>query len=410
VTGADLIRATGLMPDGPGVLGRPIRSTGPGVFVVELAAPLPRAPIDLAVVGKWIEKLPDLLLDRARPTSKDLVARLAAFWVPSATVLYVGSTERSIAGRVQAIDRHILGDRQPAAASQWLKTLRTDALRVWWAGTDEGQLYEDGLLDAFAAAVPPEERAALFDATVVLPWANLRRPTGERRTTGITGSVVPEPAGAPPPPSRVVELPPGNADGLPEARATGTTRRTNVVPPPARGVRAPRARTPAGRSTRLPASAARPPAEALELTPDGLARLQAELAELTQVKRPAIVDRVARARELGDLKENAEYHSAREEHSFLEGRVQAIEAQLRRGVVVAAGDASRVGLGSRVLVETDGDEMEYTIVGPAESDPPSGRISSVSPVGRALLGRVAGDEALVTTPRGQVRYRIVSIA
>jgi transcription elongation factor GreA len=416
-SGAALLRAVGLMPDGPGVLGRPIRAGGSGVYVVELPAPLPRAPLDLSLVGKWIERLPGLRLDGQPPTSKALAARLASFWIPSMPVLFVGSSEKSIAGRIQALERHVLGDRQPHASSQWLKALRIDGLRVWWAATDAPEEYEDAVLAAFGERVPAEERAALPDTSVVLPFANLRTPSGGRKATGITGAVVPEDRAAPPPPTRIVELPPGDADGLPEARNAGTTRRTNPVPPPPAGVRRPKATTPRGRSTavggRAPsptaAAASRPPVEGVQLTPEGHARLVEEHRVLTQERRPEVIERIKRARELGDLRENADYTAAREEQSFLEGRVQAIEAQLRFAVVVAPSDGSRVDLGSRVVVEQDGEEQAFTIVGPAESDPSNGRISSVSPVGRALLGKAAGEEAVVATPRGAMTYRIVSI-
>jgi transcription elongation factor GreA len=398
------------MPDGPAVLGRgQIRASGPGVYVVELANPLPRAPIDINVVGKWIERLPGLHLDGERPTSKALAARIGAFWIPSSPVVFIGSSEKSVAGRVQALEHHVLGDRQPHASSQWLKTLRIDGMRVWWARTDAPEEYEDALLAAFGESVPAAERAALHDSSVVVPFANGRTPSGARKATGITGAVVPEERVAPPPATRVVDLPPGDADGLPEARNAGTTRRTNTAPPPPAGVRRPRAATPRGRSTTVTPPAQRPAVAGVQLTPDGHARLIEEHRQLTQDRRPEVIDRIKRARELGDLKENADYTAAREEQSFLEGRIQAIEGQLRFAVVVAPTDGSRVALGSRVTVEQDGEEQVFTVVGPTESDPSSGRISSVSPVGKALLGRAAGEEAVVVTPRGQTRYRVVSI-
>ena len=140
--------------------------------------------------------------------------------------------------------------------------------------------------------------------------------------------------------------------------------------------------------------------------------MRAELEELSNVKRPAVIARVRTAREHGDLKENAEYHAAREEQSFLEGRIQALEARLRTAVIVEAPSAgSRVGLGSVVTVEEDdGMVATYTIVGAAESDPRAGRISSSSPVGRALVGHAVDDEIEVATPGGSLRYRVVSIA
>ena len=148
----------------------------------------------------------------------------------------------------------------------------------------------------------------------------------------------------------------------------------------------------------------------MQLTADGLARLQAEHDELTTVRRPQVVERIARARELGDLKENAEYSSAREEQSFLEGRVQALEELLRNAVVVEVpSDANRVVLGSKVRTEFLDEEIAFEIVGSSEANAGAGRISDVSPVGRALIGRSVGDEAIVMTPRGEARYRIVAI-
>lgn len=417
VTGADLLRTVGLMPDGPAVLGRPVRASGGGVFVVELPAPLARGPIDISIVGKWIEGREGLLLDGERPTAKALGTRLQGFWLPSSQVLYVGSTQTSIGGRIAALDRHILGDRQPHQSSQWLKALRIEGLRVWWANTTAPEEYEDAVLAAFGESVPPEERAALYDPTIVLPFANHRTPTGGRKKTGITGAVPPEEKVAPPPPTRVVDVPAGAADGVAEARNPGTSRRTNTAPPPTPGVRRPRAATPVGRPTvaRAPRPASLPKntpraIEALELTPEGHARLLDEHRGLTQGRRPEVIDRIKKARELGDLKENADYTSAREEQSFLEGRIQAIEAQLRHAVVIQPSDGNRIALGSHVIVELDGEQTEWTVVGPAESDPGSGRISSASPVGKALLGRASGDDAVVVTPRGEVRYRVVSIA
>jgi transcription elongation factor GreA len=146
------------------------------------------------------------------------------------------------------------------------------------------------------------------------------------------------------------------------------------------------------------------------LTPEGEARLRAELDDLTRVKRPQVLARIRTAKEHGDLKENAEYHAAREEQSFLEGRVQAIEARLRSAVIVAAPVAgSHVGLGSVVTLDYDGDTVTFTIVGADESDPKRGRISSSSPVGRALIGRNKGDYVVVDTPAGEGRYRILDV-
>jgi transcription elongation factor GreA len=146
---------------------------------------------------------------------------------------------------------------------------------------------------------------------------------------------------------------------------------------------------------------------------EGIERLQAEHAELTGTKRPEVIGRIKAAKELGDLKENADYTSAREEQSFLEGRIAAIEATLRVATVIEtpAAAAETVSLGSTVTVEDEtGTQMTFVVVGSAEADPAAGRISNVSPVGRALLGRAAGDDVAVAAPRGEVRDRIVALA
>ena len=395
---AALFRAVGLMPDGPAVLGRPFHAPRAGVYVIELAAPMVRPPIELTRVGKWLERVPNVRLDGSRPTSKELAARVAAFWIPSATVVYIGSTAGSIAGKIAALDLHVLGDPRPHAPSQWLKTLRVDDLKVWWAATTAPQEYEDALLAAFGEAVPAEERSALPDTVVVLPFANLRTPTGERKKHGIAGASLPEEPVQPAPERRVVELAPGDAEGArPEPKSSGTIRRTNRRP----GTAIPVTRTTAS---------TKPEAEPTRFTAGGHARLEAELAELVRVRRPEVIARVKAARELGDLKENAEYASAREEQSFLEGRIQTIEAQLRGAEVAAEPYGSdRVVMGSRVTLEVAGVETTLTIVGTTESDPDAGRVSTASPVGRALLGKAPGDEALVRTPGGEVRYRVIAI-
>lgn len=392
------------MADGPAVLGRRVRAPGsPGVYVVELPEPRPRAPVDLGLVGRWIERVPSLRLDGERPTGKQLQARLAAFWLPSQTVLYVGRSPGSIAGRVAALERHVLGDAKPHPSSQWLKTLSVDGLKVWWATTDAPDEYEDALLDAFARNVPAAERSALFNPEPVLPFANQRTVTGQRKETGITGSTLPGEPAAPAPPTTVVDVPAGDADGArAEARGTGTVRRTSARAPGA----TPRA-TPSPRARKAPLG--RPAAEPVLLSAEGLERLQAEHAELL-ARRPGIVARIKAAKELGDLKENSDYTAAREEQSFLEGRVQALEARLRAAVVVdAVSGGDRVAIGSTVEVEIDGDRRRFTIVGTTESNVGAGRLSLASPIGRALLGRSVGEEAIATTPGGDVPVKIVGI-
>jgi transcription elongation factor GreA len=398
---AALLRSCGLLADGPVVWGRPVPATGPGVFVIELPAPRPTAPIELTRVGKWLERVDTLRLDGQRPTSKALAARLASFWLPSQTVLYIGASDVSIARRVAAMARTELGERRPFAGGHWLMTLRSlDGVLVWWASTDAAEEYQDALLTRFAGTVPASDRDTTSADDQVLPWAVLRRPTGERKATGLSGSLLAETPEPVPPPTRVVTMPDGDAEG-----ARGE-------PAPRRRTSAARTRRPAGTAPRTSleggGSVAIPVAEAL--TPDGAARLRAELEELTTVKRPQVIARIRTAKEHGDLKENSDYHAAREEQSFLEGRVQAIEARLRSAVIVEAPAAgSRIGLGSVVTMDDLGEAVTYTIVGADDSDPARGRISSVSPVGRALLGREVGDDVVVATPAGEQRYRILEI-
>ena len=392
-----LLRAVELLADGPVPWGRQVPAVGAGVFVVELSAPRTTAPIELTRIGKWLERVESLRLDGERPTSRALAARLAAFWLPSQVVLYVGATPTSIANRVRALRETTLGERRPHPGGHWLQTLTgLEHTRIWWAATDAIEEYEDALLAAFGEGVPAAERAALPDREVVLPFANLRTPTGARKQTGLTGSILTEPV-APAPPTHVVQLPDGDADG---ARGEPPARKTRAAPKAAssRGGVAPKA------------EAATRAAEQFQLTPDGAARLQEELRILTEERRPEVVARIRAAKELGDLKENADYHAAREEQGFLEGRIQTIEALLRGAQVVEAPSAgSAIGLGSTVTVEADGDEVTYVLVGTSEADPKSGRISVASPVGKALLGRGAGDEVVVRTPQGESRYRVVSI-
>ena len=389
---AALFRDVGLLADGPvvwGWPGRPVPARGSGVFVVELLAPLPRAPIELTRVGKWIERVDTLRLDGERPTSKAVSARMAAFWLPSQTVLYIGSSTTSVGGRIAAMQRTVLGDRKPSSAGHWLATLLpSTSMRVWWAGTEATEEYEDALLASFASAVPADDLAALPDRDVVLPWANLRRPTGERRATGLAGSLLVEEKAPPAPPTRVVVMPDGDAEG---ARGEPVIRKSRAV----RGSR--------------PAASSRAAASQVTLTAEGAERLRAELAELTG-RRPEVIGRIRTAKEHGDLKENSEYHAAREEQSFLEGRIQALEARLRDAVITAAPAAGEgAGVGSRVTVSIDGDEVQYTLVGSAEADPSAGRLSVASPVGKALLGSKGGDDVDVETPRGRVAYRVLKV-
>jgi transcription elongation factor GreA len=398
---AELLRSVGLLADGPTAWGTPVRSAGPGVYIVELPTPPASAPIDFAAVGRWLELVPGLTLDGSRPTGRELAARLHRFWLADQPVLYVGMSKVSIASRVSAYYRTPLGDSRPHAGGYWLKTLSgMDKLRVWWAETHAPEEYEDALLSAFAAGVAAEAAKALHDPAVVLPFANLQTAFGERKSHGIRGALLErEPSGPPTPAERVGAAQRAGVDGRALARAAGG-RATDGAP--GRRKAAPQKAAPTeGRN------AVRPPTR---LTESGLAALRAALREMTSVTRPAVVARIKAARELGDLRENAEYQEARREQSFLEGRVQATEELLRHVELIEGGsDDGRIRLGSSVDVELDGVAATYAMVGRTESDPSAGRVSTDSPIGAALLGRSAGDEVEVVTPSGRLRYRIVAV-
>jgi len=154
--------------------------------------------------------------------------------------------------------------------------------------------------------------------------------------------------------------------------------------------------------------------EAVYLTSEGKAKLERELEELVNVRRPALAERLRFAIRQGDLSENADYQAAKEEQAFLEGRIREIQQKLRHAVLIEkdhSGDG-RVRLGSEVtVVEMGSDEVEtYHLVGPTEADPSQGKISHESPLGRALLGRVVGDQIVVHAPVGEIRFRILEVA
>ncbi len=148
------------------------------------------------------------------------------------------------------------------------------------------------------------------------------------------------------------------------------------------------------------------------LTAEGVKNLRRELDHLVNVKRPALAERLRRAIQQGDLSENADYITAKEEQGFLEGRVQQIEAMLRRAVIIQEnGPTDEVALGSRVTVVEEGvEESEvFHIVGPAEADPANGKVSNESPLGRALMGRRVEDAVSVEAPGGEIVFQITAI-
>ena len=133
------------------------------------------------------------------------------------------------------------------------------------------------------------------------------------------------------------------------------------------------------------------------------------MKELTKIRRPDVVNRIKTAKELGDLSENAEYTSAKEEQSFIEGRIQEIENTLKHARVVEGKHTGVIGIGCRVKAMVEGDEDEFELVGQTESDPENGKISVDSPVGQALLGHKAKDKVSVETPDGSVVYTVTSV-
>ena len=148
----------------------------------------------------------------------------------------------------------------------------------------------------------------------------------------------------------------------------------------------------------------------VQLTQEGLDELQAELTELVDIKLPAAVDRVAKAREHGDLAENAEYHSARDDQALLEARIAEIEEVIKRAQVVKHTKSHTViGIGSKVTVTIKGKKTSQrliNIVGEFEADPGEGKVSAVSPLGKALLTHKKGDEVIVKAPAGEIHYQI----
>ena len=149
------------------------------------------------------------------------------------------------------------------------------------------------------------------------------------------------------------------------------------------------------------------------VTREGLERLKEELSELREVRRPAIVAAIAEARSHGDLRENAAYDAARHDQAMNEKRIRDLENLLRNALVmddeVRGGATDTVRLGSTVVVEVEGDEERYTIVGAIEAKPADGLISNESPVGKTLLGKRVGQAASVATPRGQTTYTVKRI-
>jgi transcription elongation factor GreA len=366
---AELLRSLGLLVDGPARWEAPVPSRSPGIFIVELPNGAESAPIDVIALRRWLERVPALTLDGAHPTPQELQRWLSDRWLASESVLYIGRSAKSLGARVSGMYATPLGGTKPHPGGHWLKTLSAlRDLRVWWAETDAHEEYEDALLTAIAGRNDGR-----------LPFANLTGGEEQSKADGL-------------------------ANSLSVDSATGANR-------PAAAAKQRKSPTTIRRaSPRLKAASTKPVAEPTALTAEGLERLTAELDNLRNNVRPEVIARVKAARELGDLKENGDYEYARKEQSFVEGRIQAVEAILRNGVVVDEGPIDdRARLGSKVTIETEGERLTYVLVGSAEANAGAGRISNISPVGRALVGARAGDNIVVQLPGGVVDYLVIEV-
>lgn len=149
------------------------------------------------------------------------------------------------------------------------------------------------------------------------------------------------------------------------------------------------------------------------LTKEGLQELKKEFEELSKVKRPDILSRVSQARSMGDLSENAEYVAAKDELSFIDGRIDELEELLKQAVlIVESGSKSSnhvIKLGSKVALNVKGKKELFMVVGEWEADPKDRKISHESPLGKALIGKKVGEKVEVEAPAGKVLYTIVSI-
>lgn len=146
-----------------------------------------------------------------------------------------------------------------------------------------------------------------------------------------------------------------------------------------------------------------------QITAEGKKELEQELDQLKS-RRGGIADKIAAARDYGDLSENAEYDAAREEQGLVESRIAEIEDILQNADLIKASRKSTVGLGSKVELKSGAKTITYHIVGPVEANPLEGRISNESPIGVALEGKKVGDKATVTTPKGEITYDVVTVS
>ena len=147
----------------------------------------------------------------------------------------------------------------------------------------------------------------------------------------------------------------------------------------------------------------------IKLTKEGLDALKNELTDLRNVKRPKLVDRLANARSQGDLSENSDYQSAKEELEFLDGRIDELEEVIKGANVVPTNKAGGVDVGTKVTVKVGANKITFNIVGEWEADPVNKKISHESPLGKALFGKRVGEKVDVEAPAGKIQYEILAI-
>ncbi len=145
-----------------------------------------------------------------------------------------------------------------------------------------------------------------------------------------------------------------------------------------------------------------------QITEAGRTELENELEELKS-RRGDIAEKIAAARDFGDLSENAEYDAAREEQGLVETRVAEIEDILQQAEIIKSGSRSVIGLGSVVQLKSKEKEVTYQLVGPVEANPLEGKISNESPIGVELVGKKVGDSATISTPKGDMTYEVIKI-
>lgn len=146
-----------------------------------------------------------------------------------------------------------------------------------------------------------------------------------------------------------------------------------------------------------------------QITEKGKGDLEVELADLKS-RRGEIAEKIATARDFGDLRENAEYDAARKEQGLVETRIAEIEEILQNAEIIQSSDGSAVVLGSMVELQSSDKTVTYTVVGPVEADPLAGKISNESPIGKELIGKKVGDEVTIKTPKAEMVYIVKSIS